>query len=85
MRLLRQRRHHHLVLFGKPGCHLCDDTRHLLDVLGSRHSFTVEEVDITSDPALFRRYDIRIPVILVDGEEELDAPIQEAALRRSLR
>lgn len=46
---------------------------------------TLEEVDITTDPALMARYGIRIPVMLVDGSQELAAPIREAEVRRALR
>lgn len=78
-----------LRLYGKPGCHLCDDAREILARLSRRYAFTVEEVDIRSDPALFRKYDIRIPVIDVDGFVELQAPITErevkAALERAQR
>jgi glutaredoxin len=54
-----------LVLFGRPGCHLCDDARAVLQRIG--HPF--EEVDIESDDALLRRYLERIPVVTLDGEE----------------
>lgn len=76
---------HHIVLYGKPGCHLCDEARALLDRLSRRYPMDVEEVDITRDPDLFRRYDIRIPVLLIDGRIEMDAPIGEDGLRRALR
>lgn len=56
----------------------------MLSRLRRRYSLTLEEVDITSDPALYRRYDIRIPVIVIDGRLELEAPIDERALRRAL-
>jgi glutaredoxin len=81
----RSRGHHEVMLYGKPGCHLCDDARAMLDRLSERYSFTVQEVDITSDPALFRRYDIRIPVLVIDGGEEVDAPLREEVVRRLLR
>lgn len=44
----------------------------------------MREIDITSDPNLVRRYDIRIPVIVIGGTQELEAPIGERALRRAL-
>lgn len=84
-RVLRRRTWHHVTLYGKPGCHLCEDARALLDRLGADRRFQLEEVDITTDPELFRRYDIRIPVILIDGAVELEAPIRESALRQALR
>jgi glutaredoxin len=75
---------HDVVLYGKPGCHLCEDARELLKRLERSYTFTVAEIDIRSDPALFRRYDIRIPVLLIDGQRELDAPIKEQQLRKLL-
>ena len=74
-----------LRLYGKPGCHLCDDAKAVLARLAGRYGFTVDEVDIRSDPALFRRYDIRIPVIDVDGVIELEAPIVEREVRAAIR
>ena len=74
-----------VILYSKPGCHLCDDAEALLGRLKRRHQFSLDKVDITSDPALFRQYDIRIPVIVVDGQHEIDAPIGEEELRRLLR
>lgn len=74
-----------VTLYGKPGCHLCDEARDLLHRLGTRYSIQLQEVDITTDPNLFRRYDIRIPVMVIDGTIELEAPIDEQTVRRVLR
>ena len=80
-----RRRGHTVLLYGKPGCHLCEDARSLLARLQRSYRIEIEEVDITTDPALFRRYDIRIPVIVIDGTQEIEAPITEQGLRRVLR
>jgi glutaredoxin len=73
-----------LTLYGKPGCHLCDDAR--AAVLGVRDElgFELEEVDISTDPALFARYGERIPVVAVNGEDRLELRVDAAALRRTL-
>ena len=57
-----------VVLYGKPGCHLCDEARVTLDEAGIERS----EIDITLDPRLFREYGERIPVLSVDGEDVLE-------------
>ena len=45
----------------------------------------IERVDIAKDPALFERYALRIPVVVV-GERELDAAgVDDRALRAWLR
>jgi glutaredoxin len=76
---------HEVILYGKPGCHLCEDARALLERLSTRSPLRIHEVDIRGDQELFRRYDVRIPVIVIDGRIELDAPITEAKLRQVLR
>jgi glutaredoxin len=77
-----------LTLYSKPGCHLCEDVRSLLDEIGASHAFAIEEVDITSDDTLFARYRFEIPVVLIDGEEVGRGRITErdllAALERTL-
>lgn len=86
MRWFRNRRKlRKITLYGKPGCHLCDDARRLLRSAGRHHNLSVREVDITQDPALFRAYDIRIPVIVIDDTVEIEAPITAQSLGNALR
>jgi glutaredoxin len=66
-----------LVLYGKPGCHLCDDARAVLERVGA----VFEEVDITTDDALHAVYLERIPVVTLDGVERFDYFVDESALR----
>jgi glutaredoxin len=73
-----------IVLYSKPGCHLCEDARALLARLEWRYPHSVQEIDIRSDPETFRRYDIRIPVMVVDGGPEIDAPLTEARIVAAL-
>lgn len=74
-----------MVLYERPGCHLCDDAAQLLDAMSARHGFELRRVDIESDDALLLRYGLEIPVVaLADGTELARAPIDAAALRRTL-
>jgi glutaredoxin len=73
-----------VTLYGRPGCHLCDDARAALERIRTTHPFRLDEVDIDSDDALFKRYLERIPVIAVDGEELFDHFVEEQALKRKL-
>jgi glutaredoxin len=81
----RRRPIRQITLYGKPGCHLCEDARILLQTLSPRFPLEVQEVNILSDPMLFRAFDVRIPVIVVDGSTTLEAPIDERELIRALR
>ena len=73
-----------ITLYGRDGCHLCDDARDAL--LRVRHDtpFRLVEVDIESDDDLHRRYLERIPVVALDGRELLDFFVDEDALRAAL-
>ena len=71
-----------VTLYGKPGCHLCDDAREVVERVRAKHSFELREVDISLDPALFREYGERIPVLELDGEELFEFFVDEAELRR---
>lgn len=58
-----------LTLYGRPGCHLCDDMRAALEALRPRHGFSLEEVDVDSSPALAEQYGTLVPVLLCAGRE----------------
>jgi thiol-disulfide isomerase/thioredoxin len=71
-------------LFGRPGCHLCDDARAQLAALAEEVPFTLVEHDIEADDDLHRRYLERIPVVLLDGQHLFDFFVDEAVLRERL-
>jgi glutaredoxin len=73
-----------LTLYGKPGCHLCEEARAVVLAVRERHPFELEEIDITRDPSLEALYRERIPVIAIDGEEALELVIEAAELERCL-
>jgi len=73
-----------VTLYRRPGCHLCDDARVVLDRVRADLPFELVERDISLDDALHRRYLERIPVVAVDGEEAFDLFVDEAELRRML-
>jgi hypothetical protein len=69
-----------LTLLSKPGCHLCEEVRSLIEELQPRWGFTIEETDITRDAELFARYRYEIPVLLKNGQEIARGRINEAEL-----
>ncbi len=73
-----------VTLYGRPGCHLCDDARAALERIRATAPFTLREVDITGDDDLHRRYLERIPVVCLEGEELFEYFVDEQTLRRRL-
>ncbi len=73
-----------VTLYSRPGCHLCDDAREMLERARAERPFQLGEVDIDSDDDLLRRYLERIPVIALDGVEAFELIVDESALRERL-
>ena len=74
-----------LVLYGKAGCCLCDEARAAVAEAAADYEFALEEVDVALDPVLCTaRYGERIPVLSVDGHEELELGFDARAVREVL-
>ncbi|NWJ45115.1 MAG: glutaredoxin family protein [Chloroflexi bacterium] len=74
---------HKIVLYSKPGCHLCEDAKEALNSLSGEFDFILEEFDINEDSTLYERYKYTIPVMVVDGKIELEARINASKIRRA--
>jgi hypothetical protein len=73
-----------VTLYGKPGCHLCDDARGVVQAAREQRPFELREVDISLDPTLQREYGERIPVVAVDGREAFQHFVDAGELTRLL-
>ena len=79
-----------IILYTKPGCHLCEEMKHEMVRAQCDDLYTLEEVNIETDPDLLRRYRFEIPVLEIDGvvafkgrlrAEEFKAHIKSAPSR----
>ena len=74
-----------LTLLGKPGCHLCDEARTVVEgVLADHPDVAFEERSILDDPALIEAYFEEIPVVLIDDRVHTIWRVDEARLRAAL-
>jgi glutaredoxin len=73
-----------VTLYGKPGCHLCEDAREAVRRVRAERPFYLREVDVTLDPVLHREYGERIPVLTLDDEELFEYVVEEAVLIKRL-
>jgi len=73
-----------LVLYSRPGCHLCDEMKELIaQVLGDFEA-SLREVDVSTDPDLEADYGEQIPVLLVNGKKAFKFRTSRDALRERL-
>jgi thiol-disulfide isomerase/thioredoxin len=75
-----------LTLYSRPGCHLCDEMKAVVQRVARAAAvpITIDEIDISTDPALEGRYGVEIPVLLVDGKKAAKYRISEGELMRIL-
>jgi glutaredoxin len=73
-----------VTLYTRPGCHLCEQARLVLERVRQEHDFELIERDIGQDEELHRRYFDRIPVIALDGVELCEHFAEEQLLREVL-
>jgi glutaredoxin len=59
----------HVIIYSRPGCHLCDEAKAAILSARCSDQFVLEEIDIESDEELLRKYKYDIPVITIDGVE----------------
>ena len=73
-----------VLLYSKPGCHLCEDARAVVEQVCAEVGAGYDEVDISSDPGLMRSYGEQIPVTFVDGAQHDFWRVDPARLRAAL-
>jgi hypothetical protein len=78
-----------LVVYGRPGCHLCEEAHDALAALLAQRGEAglpvppVVQRDIETDEDWLRRYLVTIPVVAY-GDRELELATSPAKLRRFL-
>ena len=73
-----------VTLIGRPGCHLCDEARAVIDRVTAELGVSWEERSIDDDAELRAKYAEQIPVTLVDGRRHDFWRVDEARLRAAL-
>lgn len=74
-----------VLMYSRPLCGLCDEARELILAERRAFEFDFEEVSIEGDDDLEREFGIRIPVVLIDGEELFEYRVESAQLSAALR
>jgi hypothetical protein len=74
-----------LKMYSRPGCHLCDDMKAVIERVARTVPLTLDVVDISNDAELEQRYALEIPVLLVEGRKAAKYRVAEDELLRLMR
>jgi hypothetical protein len=73
-----------LILYGRAGCHLCDEMRAGLLALQTELKFHLHEIDVAWEGPHAEKYGRLLPVLERDGREICHYFLDEARLRLEL-
>jgi glutaredoxin len=74
-----------VVIYSKPGCHLCDEMKAIVERVRRATPFELNIVDISNDDQLEALYGLEIPVLEVNGKKAAKYRVTEADLKQILR
>jgi hypothetical protein len=72
----------HLMLYSRPGCHLCDEMKAVVATVAATMPISLVEIDISIDAALEREFGLEIPVLLVGGRKAAKYRVSVEELQR---
>jgi hypothetical protein len=73
-----------ITLYTKADCELCQVAKATLLDLQARLGFELDEIDITTDPALYAAFRVEIPVGYLEGRKLFKYRVDPELLRRQL-
>lgn len=74
----------HVIIYSRPGCHLCDEAKRSIQSADCEDRFTLEEINIESNNALLKKYQYDIPVVTINGLEVFKHRVEAGEFRREL-
>jgi glutaredoxin len=74
-----------VIVYSRPGCHLCDDAKDAIRAAGCDDAFTFEEVNIESSQELLLKYQFDIPVVTINDVEAFRHRVDTQEFRKLLK
>jgi glutaredoxin len=71
-----------VTVYSRDQCTCCHKAINVLEPYRARHGFTMEIIDIDSDPALVAAYGLEVPVVAFDGKVRFKGVVNSVLLER---
>ena len=66
-----------VTIYGRPGCHLCEEALTVVERVRRRVPFALEQRNIEADERSMLAYLERIPVVAIDGHDRFELFVDE--------
>src|ERR1700687_1699838 len=73
-----------VVMYTRPGCHLCAEAWEQLRRQQGRYHYSLEQRDVDADPELAAQYGEWVPVVTVQGKVRFRGGVNPVLLQRLL-
>jgi glutaredoxin len=73
-----------VILYTRPGCHLCDEAKRAIENAGCADAYTLTELNIETSEQLVDQYRNDIPVITINGVEAFRHRVSSEEFRQKL-
>ena len=74
-----------VIIFSRPGCHLCEEAKAAIRAARCDDKFALEEINIDLDPDLRNRYGEVIPLVLINGTKAFKHRVDSREFKRKLQ
>lgn len=74
-----------VVIYSRPGCHLCEEAKAAILSAGGSDEFELREVNIDEEPGALERYQYDIPVVFINGIKVFKHKVDPKEFMRKLR
>jgi glutaredoxin len=74
-----------IEIYSRPGCHLCDDAKDVIERVAGRFPVSLRVVNIEDDPELEATYGTEIPVVFVNGHKAFKYRVDERELEKKVK
>jgi glutaredoxin len=74
-----------IEIYSRPGCHLCDEAKEVIERVRLRYPFSLRMVDIGTDAKLEREYGEQIPVVFINGNKAFKFRVDEKELLQKVK
>jgi glutaredoxin len=74
-----------IEIYTRPGCHLCDKAKEVIERVGRRIPFALSVINIEKDPNLEKLYGEQIPVVFINGNKAFKYHVDEAELEKKAK
>jgi hypothetical protein len=71
-------------MYSRASCGLCDEAREVILAVRAETPFDYEELFVDGRDDLERAYGVRVPVVLVNGQERFELHVDSSELRRAV-